>query len=305
MTLAKSSQFINKIHFSVWALLAGVFYTLSFPSFMGDGLIFGTFIGMLLFFQSLKKTKNEFKKTLLSLFLFSLIHNLIGYYWIPGTLTNFGGIPLFFSYLLSLFFTFIIIPQLWVFTILRYFWLRSPIKIFQTGPLAYFVTKNLMAAAIYVFLENYTPQQFPALVGHPWLLMAPYLKLSTYFGTTLFSLLGIWGALSLNHFMNCKKIDFLFIIVFSLTLLINFKYPLDKIPNKANNLKSTNLRIVQANIGNYLKLKSEKGDLNSTKKVLNFYQQLSTKPWEFPIDLIIWPYGKKKNSSITNSRRGK
>ena len=56
-------------------------------------------------------------------------------------------------------------------------------------------------------------------------------------------------------------------------------------------IKKINVRLVQANISNFLKIDSEKGTYASTRQVIERYQNLSLQEsgLKDPIDLIIWP----------------
>ena len=60
-------------------------------------------------------------------------------------------------------------------------------------------------------------------------------------------------------------------------------------PINSKLIAKLNLRIVQPNIGNFIKIDSERGSVNSLKSVFDSYYELSTKPNLIPIDLVIWP----------------
>src|SRR5690606_21494766 len=49
------------------------------------------------------------------------------------------------------------------------------------------------------------------------------------------------------------------------------------------------VRLVQANIGNFLKIRSEKGDTDSYESVSKKYDRLSSVDNGFKPDLIVWP----------------
>ena len=67
---------------------------------------------------------------------------------------------------------------------------------------------------------------------------------------------------------------------------LNFILPNAK---KGVELADLNIRIVQPNIGNFIKITSERGEKNSLHSVFDSYYNLSTVPSQLPLDLIIWP----------------
>jgi apolipoprotein N-acyltransferase len=59
----------------------------------------------------------------------------------------------------------------------------------------------------------------------------------------------------------------------------------------ADSAKSVHLRLVQANVGNFMKVQSENGNATSTEEIYQRYKRLSTLPTkeQSTIDLIVWP----------------
>jgi apolipoprotein N-acyltransferase len=49
------------------------------------------------------------------------------------------------------------------------------------------------------------------------------------------------------------------------------------------------VRVVQANIGNFLKVSSERGDFNSFQTISDTYERLSVEDKDFKPELIVWP----------------
>jgi apolipoprotein N-acyltransferase len=89
---------------------------------------------------------------------------------------------------------------------------------------------------------------------------------------------------ALKH-LQSKKIPVKEYVVFFLLIILS-SIPKNSQAQKTNVLK---LRIVQANIGNFLKIDSEKGGEPSIKKVYESYFNFSTKEPRSKIDLIVWP----------------
>jgi apolipoprotein N-acyltransferase len=71
---------------------AGVLYALCYPSIFGDGWLPLLFIALPFFLWRLEVAPN-LKSTLLHVLAFNLGLNLVGYYWIPHTLREFGELP--------------------------------------------------------------------------------------------------------------------------------------------------------------------------------------------------------------------
>ena len=97
------------LFFLILNLLAGAIYALGFPNWINGGIwLFPTLATAILFYSFVHLPKP--KSQIVNLLMFSLSFNLVGFYWIPYTLTEFGDLPYWLSLTLSLFFTLIIIP---------------------------------------------------------------------------------------------------------------------------------------------------------------------------------------------------
>ncbi len=270
-------------------LIGGILYASSFPmkflpSFWGPQLI-----GIGLLFYNLSIFKNiqsvSLKKDFFYVISFAIGYCSLGYYWIPDTIHIFGSIPSPISWLIGLFFSIIIVPYFLIFiTITK--------VIFKWDmPKKFFIKyQNLMSitlAFILTVLEYYTPQHFPAHVGHPWLHLAPYLTFAPIAGAPFYSFISFWIIISAIEFIKYKKIDYLLISSSILLLGITVSYPL--ILDSKNSNKQINIRFVQPNIGNFLKLESERGSLKPFESVREIYTKLSTTNNGFNPDLILWP----------------
>lgn len=281
---------------SLLPFFAGFIYALGFPLTWTPSLFIFPLLGMALFLKSFSLTNNQikeysFKRELLCFFSYSFAIFFFGYYWIPYTLAEFGSIPFPVNYLLGSLFSAIVIPQYLVLLIAYYFWnkyFKDHSPTFLKGKLSLSLNNCLLAFLITTF-EYYTPQQFPAHIGHSWIQLAPYLGLTPIFGVAIFSFASYWISLSLLNFFTSKKIDWICIIFSIFFMAFNILSPLEYKPEKDPTTKSNYIRLVQANIGNWMKLYSEKGDLNTRAKVDRRYYELSTKSSEKPLDLIIWP----------------
>lgn len=288
--------------------IGGLFYSLGFPMngiphFMGF-----SFLGILLLFLSLSLPysndehkqdlyQRSLKAKLLTGLLFCAGHCLSGYYWIPYTLHEFGQIPFPLNTMLGLLFSVIIMPQLLFYILILHVWGKFNLKSSKLAGNIY--TRNVLLALLFTMLDRFVPQQFPAHIGHTWLQLAPHLGLAKVFGVPVYSFMSYWFILSIVSYWRVKKWDFLAMIAFTIFLLVNFLIPLQWHPEQDKN--PTRLRLVQANIGNFMKLKSENGDTLSVKEIYQRYQKLSTKVGNAPVDLIIWPetaYPQLLNSAM-------
>lgn len=270
--------------FLILNFLAGAIYALGFPNWFNGGIwLFPTLATTILFYSFIKLPKP--RAQVINLLVFSLSFNLIGYYWIPYTLTEFGALPYWLSLILSLFFTLIIIPQYWIYLAGKTLWNKSPWK---EKSLPSSTLKILFLAFLLSTLEYFTPQQFPGHLGHNWLVLAPYLGLAPIGGVPLFSLISYVLVFWIIEKINKQKPHWISLAIFVLFVGINFAFPLKK---ERTDDQKLSLRVVQPNVGNFLKLDSEKGDVNSIQKVMNSLLDLSTRPVTSneKLDLIVWP----------------
>ncbi len=272
-------------------LLGGVLYAAGFPMGEFKGLIVTPIIGLVLFFLcidiphsgDLKEDSNKLSSELIALLFFSIGYCLMGYYWIPYTLKEFGQIPFPFNQVMGLLFSLIITPQFLFFILIK-----KAISKFRFKSHSSFQSKtnrHLIFALFLTFLEYYTPQQFPAHLGHPWLTIAPYIGLAPLVGAPLFSFMSFWLVLAIVEFIKTRFLDKMALIFFVIFMIFNISMPLER----SKSTSSNSIRLVQANIGNFMKIQSEKGSLSFMQDVYAKYYNLSTKATKVPLDLIIWP----------------
>ncbi|MEC7183543.1 MAG: apolipoprotein N-acyltransferase [Bdellovibrionota bacterium] len=280
----------------ILSFLGGTLYAFGFPSIITKSpLPFLPIIGYLIFFAQLsflntfegKENFNENKKSydFSHWFLFSLGYNLIGYYWIPNFLTEFGEISGFLNFFTSIIFSLILLPQVFIFIALfKIKFLKK--MIFKIQP----DLRIILFSIGLVFLEYYSPQQFPAHLGHPWLGLSPYLGMAPIFGAPAFSFFSFWLVFSFLPLFRKEKIkNFLPLSLFFIFLLLNFLFKIPPIGEEKGSIKNLNVRLVQANIGNFMKLDSESGKPHSILSVTQRYFKLSTQPLNSQPDLIVWP----------------
>ncbi len=260
--------------------IAGFIYAFGFPLTWAPSFFLMPIIGMALFMSQFHvfnpKKEYRFKKELLNFFAFSFAIYLFGYYWIPYTMEQFGEIPFPLNYLVGSLFTLIALPQYFLFFILYYFVRKKYDTALPLWLIAFILTA----------LDYFTPQQFPAHIGHSWIQLKSYLGLSQIFGYSIFSFTSYWLSMGLLRFVQQKRPEWNSLLFFIIVLGLSFSFPLSRQKKIA---QTTQIRMVQANIGNFLKVDSEKGGVTSRKVVDDRYWELSTAPTDQPLDLIIWP----------------
>lgn len=257
------------------SFIAGSLYALTYPSFLGAGWFPLLFVALPLHLYSLSRS-SSIKNVLFSITGFNLGLNLVGYYWIPHTLGEFGNLPYALALITSLVFTFLLQPHWWAYAL----WLKYRPAFNWSSTLGIF-----LSAVILSLLERYIQQQFPSFVGSPWLHLAPYLALAPVFGVIIFSFFTYWISLEVVDQISKRQIKYLPWIALLVFIILNAASPLE---NKASE-ESLRVRIVQANIGNFLKVSSEWGDENSLSSIIESYKNLSIRNLDFKPDLIIWP----------------
>jgi apolipoprotein N-acyltransferase len=263
---------------SLLTLLAGALYALSYPSFIsnrGTGILI--LVALPIFFKQLHQAQN-LKQRLLLVLLYNVGLNVTGFYWIPQTLQDFGQLPIVVSWVLGLLFSLILQPHWWLYAL----WLT-----YRPGFAWTSERGLLMTAFLLTICERFIPQQFPIFAGSPWLNFQPYLGLASILSVTGFSFFTYWIGLANAEVKVLEPKKFMPIYMAAILLFFagNFFLRFEKAPSK----DFLNVRIVQANVGNFMKISSEKGDVNSLETINNRYKRLSLPENDFKPDLIIWP----------------
>lgn len=257
------------------SLCAGSLYAHAYPSFLGAGWFPLLFIALPLHLYAMSRSET-LKNYFFSITGFNLGLNLTGYYWISHTLQEFGNLPYAVALLVSLIFTFILQPHWWFYAL----WLKFRPKVNWQSSLGIF-----SSAVILCLLERIIQQQFPSFVGAPWLHLAPFLGLAPIFGIIIFSFFTYWISLESVEQIRIRQFRILPWAALFVFTLANALTPLE-IKESSQLLKA---RIVQANIGNFLKVSSEMGDESSLSSIITSYSDLSIGDNDFKPDLIIWP----------------
>lgn len=260
----------NKLYYLL-SFIGGIFYALGFPSFIGTAFPPLTLLGFLLYLYSFFKQAG-FKNRILSLLCFSLAFNLAGFYWIPATLTEFGEMDYGIALILSSFFSLIIVPHLWILLVLKF--------IQEKKNLSFGIFTIPLWAYLFTLAETFTPTQFPTAIGQIYIHYPSIVNLAHLGGVSLYSYITYLVLMSvvLKPNSNVMKI--------TLSLFVLLSFVINKpMSNKIDDFK---VQVIQANIGNFMKVSSEKGNVNSMQSIYNRYQELS-KVRNDQIDLVVWP----------------
>ncbi|MEX1099482.1 MAG: apolipoprotein N-acyltransferase, partial [Bacteriovoracaceae bacterium] len=267
-----------------FSFLGGILYALGFPSALGKSLLVTPILGMAILLYYLFAEKGLKAKAGLILS-FSLSFNLVGFYWIADTLAEFGQLPYFAALLLSLLFTFIIAPYLWALLPIVHFGLQSPQM--EKKRALYPALFALAIAALFTFIEYFTPQQFPAMIGQPWAAVGRHLGFANIGGIPIYSFFSFLIIMEIVHAIGLKRFSKFNIFVI---LVFIFSNPFARLDNPPEDKEKLNMRLVQANISNFLKVDSESGAYASVSQVLERYKKLSLQPYPHgELHLIIWP----------------
>ncbi|MFZ4712374.1 MAG: apolipoprotein N-acyltransferase [Bacteriovoracaceae bacterium] len=268
----------------LFSLLAGILYAFGFPNFLGKGIFLLPTLSFGLLYFSWQKSPN-LKAKALHLLILSLSFTLTGYYWITQTLVEFGDLPYVVAIFLNLLFFLIAFPQYWVFLLLEALikekaWFQTLKNKLPSG------TKIISLAFLFSFLEYFVPQQFPGHLGHNWLQLTPFLGLAPIGGVPLFSFMSYLLVFTLIHYFNTSEKEWLLVGFLAIFLLINLLFPLQPFKEDHNTIA---LRVVQPNVGNFLKIESEKGEIGSVSNVLQSLHNLAITENGFEPDLIVFP----------------
>lgn len=278
------------------ALFAGALYAAGFPIKSLGALGFPTFLGLALLFFLLRDVLQgssalSIRRMALVTLGFSLGHYQLGFYWIPYTLKEFGGLTAPFNYLLGLGFSAVIVPQLWCFILFLYFLRKKNIAPKLT-------TNPALLAALLTLLESLIPQQFPAHAGHVWMALPQLTTLAPYFGAPFYSFITYYLILKVIRAKQAS--DYLQSAVILLTVVAASLLT----PSSWHQQKSRDalgVKLVQPNVGNFMKIASEAGDNLALRDVFERYLNLSTAPSDQESQLIVWPetaYPKLMQSAL-------
>lgn len=262
------------------APLSGALYAFAFPNFLNSGWFFLSPVALILMSWSLEKIPTT-RQRVLAILLHQTGFNLTGFYWVPATLQEFGGLPPGVSHFIALFLAPVLNPQWWGWLLwLKY---RDLIPGFKTWTLD---LRSLYGAIILTGVEILIPQQFPVFAGHVWMQFDQWLQLAPLGGVSLYSFFTWWFVLSIKQSFDYKAMSWAPLLFCGLFVGAHFVMPKWELGAEKQSL---NIRVVQANVGNFLKIESEAGVPGAIEDVVMRYKNLSLKENPQSLDLLIWP----------------
>lgn len=262
------------------ALLTGGLYAFAFPNFLNEGLFFLSpvaLVGMVFCLERIKTTRQR----VLAVLLHQTGFNLLGFYWVPQTLQEFGGLPVVASYAVSLLLAPVLNPAWWG----QLVWLSY--RHHLPGALSWTPGMRAFFSAIFLTaLEVILPQQFPVFAGHVWMHFSEWLQFAPIGGVVMYSFFTWWAVLGVAPLLKRHPIAKSALAATGVFIALHFVLPPWEEPTE---IKALNIRIVQANVGNFLKIQSESGEDGAVEDVIGRYQRLTLKEEPQSLDLIIWP----------------
>lgn len=267
--------------------LAALLYGQGFPNHLGIIIPIGPIIATSILFAYLFQPIS-WKKKCLYYFFYNTVLNIHSFSWITGTLQEFGALPFIVAAVANAFYAFVFNPHIWLLIFLLA-WIHKKKPAWE---LHYFKSGifSLIASITLTLIEYYIPQQFPVMIGQPWIEYPSTIGLAPYVGLvgfSFFSYLATFEILSFKHARKLSILNIAFLFVFCVSNL--FYSQLGMNDSDSRDGKTFSIRLVQANISNFLKLDSEKGEFHSVESVLNKYEELSMATSEKKLDLIVWP----------------
>jgi apolipoprotein N-acyltransferase len=232
-------------------------------------------VGLLLFLLRPLSIRRSLQVTMA--FLFGI--GLLGLYWIPYTIKEFGGLSWAPSILIAIPFFFICYPYFYLFIAFLRFAKKREHK----------TTQALTFATLATLAEWLPMTLFPAPIGAHALIFSPHLSPGAYFGVSGYSFFFFFLAYTLQDFLKTKTVEKLSLAFLLSFPLITLLFPLN-LPLSEHSLK---VRMVQSNIGHAMKLDAEIGFREAREFIKKIYYNLSTdqisEEDEKKPDLIVWP----------------
>ncbi len=265
------------------ATLSGVLYVLSFAPWDLHFLQWMAFVPLLVATDRIRERPGSLKTTLLAGTWMSMIICLGGFYWMVGATMRYGGLPL--PAALAVFLAFCLTGQLQV---PIYLWMRDRLKGTAFRP--------LLLAVFYTGIESLYPKIFLDTAGHAFhsaLLVRQVADLGGIFLLTLLALAVNEGIAAAIRSRNSRQ-ALLPAGLIACCLVYGQWRVMQHQDYEARSLREIpRLRasMIQANIGDFLKVAAERGTRDAMTAVLEQYIGLSGRALlESPRpDAILWP----------------
>ncbi len=209
-----------------------------------------------------------------------LIFSLLAFYWLPHTLTLFGGFPLIVSYLFFVIFAVFSAGQFALCGVLVNRFRQTALERFSLDlPLAWLITEYLY------------PKLFPWALAHPLIGWHGFSSLAEYVGVyPLSALLLWWGDVAISAMfvplssgMMLRKRVWVMLVCSALALLMGYRRTAE-IHQLISATPAVNVALVQGNLAT-----DEKGDVGLLQANIERYQALSKEAIKSGAELLLWP----------------
>lgn len=274
------------------AFLTGVLYAFGYPNFLGEGFAPLAPLAFLLLIGLLEKAQSTRSRSLATI-LHQIGFQVTGFYWVPHTLGEFGGLPPGVSHFVALFLSLVLNPAIWGYVLWVHY--RDQVPGYRSWPT---YLRAFTAAVLMTLFELAIPQQFPVYAGHVWMHYSQWLGLAPVGGVSLYSFFTWWLIFSLYPLLKGQRpawsglLATLVFVVANVPGALQIQLAVSALGPSSSvtvEMKQLNMRLVQANIGNFLKVASEAGNPMAVKGVIERYEELSLLESPQSLDLIVWP----------------
>ncbi|MBS1958909.1 MAG: apolipoprotein N-acyltransferase [Bdellovibrionales bacterium] len=270
-------------------LLAGVLYVFSFAPWDQGYLQWIAFVPLFVAIQ--KVQDSEHPKCWQRYFWLGFVMNLVicigGFYWIIYSTQQYGGLPLWAS--LLLFAVFCLIGQL---QIPIYLWVREWAKKSKKFDESFWCWP-IFSGFVYAGIESIYPKLFSDTAGnafyrHSWIRQAA--DLGGPFVLTAISIsVNEWITRSILY-KELRSIIAAVSMIVAVCLYGSYRVNQYTYPETLTG-PTFNIALIQANIGDYLKLEAERGSESAIENVLQAYLSLGSQAIQNAQkpDMIVWP----------------
>lgn len=228
------------------------------------------------------KNRDSYKKLWIGSWLTQFILNLIGFHWVAGTASEFGGFPSVVSFIILMLFA--AVAHLY-YPMAALLWAWSARRINDKWAWA------LMPVA-FSLCELINPTIFFWHLGYPWLwVKLPGAHMAEWIGFYGLNLVTLTINLLIAIFVLSRRTKYIF-VASAIFIFVNATgLVLQKNAIEDHSLTETlNVLIVQANIGNAIKMEQDKGAYYHDYILRKYLEITDSGLRDHPAtDLIIWP----------------
>jgi apolipoprotein N-acyltransferase len=273
----------------VLALFSGILYVLSFAPWDQSYLAWIALVPLLFAIQGLNTFSNQKWLHFLVGLITSIIIGAGGFYWVIYATQEYGGLPLYAALLLFIAFCLSAQLQIPLFLLMRRAFLRQ--EWFKTR----IVLRAFTLAIFYAGIESFYPKLFSDTFGNAFS-HSSYIRQSADLGGPFLLTFLIIATNELTfEFLTSKKIKY-GIIALSIPALTFFygsyrNHQYQELIRTQKSAPTFKAAVIQANIGDYLKVAAERGVQSASTQVMDQYVSLSTSALQSDDhpDAIVWP----------------